>query len=317
MKKQNTITPQTPCLTHKLALQPVQPPNSPSIATPSGAKEGKVSSSVNAFTRVELLVVIACIFIVGSVALPLLGDSREASSEAVCMNNLKRWGAAFLMYGEDNNDSVPEEGATIYTIWYPSNSNAWYNVCPRYIGEKSLLSRYWPVQADPPPPGPPDPVVPGRLDVFACPSARLPSPTYNTLSHTYFMYGENGRLCINLSTRNSGGIAQTTFSSVVKPADTIAMGEVNGKTSPSDPLSTASPSQSSVTGQYSIARHGGRGLTGGTGQFAMCDGSTRSAPYRDFYRNGFESNEVSYEWGTAPNFIPRKIYWYPTPTTPD
>jgi hypothetical protein len=263
--------------------------------------------STHGFTRIELVVIVACFFLVVLVTFPLLGDSRAGSHEAVCMNNLKRWGAAFFMFAEEHNDSVPEEGISIYAIW--NNADAWYNVCPIYFGEKGLDPRYYA--------NPPQPVSPLKRDVFSCPSARVPDPSYNIRNQTYFMYGENARLCINRSTRLSTGVPQTRFSGVIKPADTICVGEVNGKISATDTLSNAGFSQSNVTGQYSIGRHGGRDPFYGTGLFCMCDGGVCAATYQDFWRDGSVSNSSSLEWGTYPNYITRKIYWYPTPTTPN
>jgi prepilin-type processing-associated H-X9-DG protein len=113
------------------------------------------------------------------------------------------------------------------------------------------------------------------------------------------MYGENGRLCVNAGT--AAGAGQTKLSAIPKPVDTIFMAEVD----PNSPNNT-SPAQSNVTGQYAVARHNKRG------NFAMCDGSARTAITNEFIRSSQESNNSSDEWAT-----PRKMYWYPTSTTPN
>jgi prepilin-type processing-associated H-X9-DG protein len=77
--------------------------------------------------------------------------------------------------------------------------------------------------------------------------------------------------------------------------------------------SAKTPSQSGVTGQYAVARHEQRG------NFAMADGSARSARTNDFVRTAAESNGT----GASPSTcngqiewaIPRKMYWYPTECT--
>ena len=113
------------------------------------------------------------------------------------------------------------------------------------------------------------------------------------------MYGENGRLCINRSTRATG-VGQTKFGSVRFPSDTVLMAETDGNSL------TAGAAQSNVTGQYAVGRHDTRG------QFALCDGSSRAARTNEFVRTSSESNDSRAEWS-----ITRKIYWYPSDSTPN
>ena len=112
------------------------------------------------------------------------------------------------------------------------------------------------------------------------------------------MYGENGRLCVNRSTRASGA-GQTKFTQIRKPTDTVLVAEVD----PNSPNNSA-VSQSNVTGQYAVARHDKRG------NLAMADGSSRSARTNEFVRTQAESNSAKTEWDAAPS-----INWYPTPDT--
>ena len=160
-----------------------------------------------------------------------------------------------------------------------------------------------------------NPPLPNIPSIFSCPVA-TPSLTngYNTplpnANKAFFMYGENGRLCVNFGTIAAGDGSQTKLSQVVKPSATIFMAE-------NDPDTTSEQTDSNVTGQYAIARHSGNKL----GIFSMCDGSGISARTNDFQRSQGLSNDgfnwdgngsIAEEWTSN-----QVMYWYPSPTTPN
>jgi prepilin-type N-terminal cleavage/methylation domain-containing protein/prepilin-type processing-associated H-X9-DG protein len=242
------------------------------------------------FTLIELLVVIAIIAILAGLLLPALANAKKRAQASACLNNMRQWGLAFRMYADEHEDSVPEEGNTILPINNPNNAEAWYNAVAPVAGQSSLLALY--TQGN----------IPGlgSRTLYSCPSAEAPSFT-PSVNRAYFMYGMNGRLCINRSTRaGPPPIGNTKLTSVKRPTDTIFIAECNGN-SP-----TAGAAQSNVTGQYAVGRHQDRG------NFSMCDGGARAYRTADFIRTSTESNSASAEWAAE-----RKVYWYPSPTTPN
>ena len=66
------------------------------------------------FTLVELLVVIAIIAILAAILLPALQQARERAGSASCVNNLKSYTTANLMYADDHGVFCPVAVGTVY-----------------------------------------------------------------------------------------------------------------------------------------------------------------------------------------------------------
>ena len=89
-----------------------------------------------AFTLVELLVVIGIIALLISILLPSLAKARSAAISVSCLANLNQFGAAAMMYANDNKGALPL--ATAASPKWPNNG-PWDWVNKFYDGMTSLL----------------------------------------------------------------------------------------------------------------------------------------------------------------------------------
>jgi prepilin-type N-terminal cleavage/methylation domain-containing protein len=179
------------------------------------------------FTLVELLVVIAVIALLAALLVPTMARAKEKSRATHCLGNLRQWGLAFRLYGDDYQDCLPRRGQGVQKLFQIERPDDWFNALPPYLGVapfQDLVARTN------------QPAAKAR-SVFVCPTATDPGGKY------FLPYGMNMNLC----PRNLP--SATRFSEVVQPARVVAMADAPG------PYASTFPS----TRAYSPApRHNGR-----------------------------------------------------------
>jgi prepilin-type N-terminal cleavage/methylation domain-containing protein len=98
----------------------------------------KPKPSFQAFTLIELLIVIAILAILASLLFPALSRAKASVERVGCINNLKQWGYATRLYSDENGGWLPHESAIDgintweITTMHPGRF-AWYNVLPETL----------------------------------------------------------------------------------------------------------------------------------------------------------------------------------------
>jgi prepilin-type processing-associated H-X9-DG protein len=115
-----------------------------------------------AFTRVEVLAVVATVAMLGITFLPALATSPSAGQNAACRENTRQLARALLLYSADYTDFLPpnpdDGNTTPFHAWVPGQSGKGapqeFNPDILTDGTRSLLFRY----------------IDGGVEVFRCPS---------------------------------------------------------------------------------------------------------------------------------------------------
>ena len=98
------------------------------------------------FTLIELLVVVAIIAILAGLLLPALARAKERANGIRCVSNSRQLGMAFLLYAQDNAESLPD----LYTkAWLGSNvepgGDWWWQTLSKgkYLTASTVSNNIW------------------------------------------------------------------------------------------------------------------------------------------------------------------------------
>jgi len=113
-----------------------------------------------AFTLMELLVVIGIIAVLAALLLPVLGDAKARAKRTVCLNNLRQVNLGVLMYAHDSSETMPDKPDADPPFCY-----SYKELMKSYVGLTGRSST--------------------SDRVFVCPS-ECPTPTYTLPSQEEF-----------------------------------------------------------------------------------------------------------------------------------
>ena len=141
----------------------------------------KMRAKQQAFTLVELLIVVAIIAVLMGLLLPAVGRAREQANQVECLSNLRQLTTAFIMYCQDNQGWMPR--ASPYAspgnpespqdfLWWQQASRNTFAVPNRDVFNSPIM-RYLGIRQDPHPSATVVNFNEQRQRVLRCPSDPL------------------------------------------------------------------------------------------------------------------------------------------------
>lgn len=169
----------------------------------SNENQNETSLMRRAFTLIELLVVIAIIAILAAMILPALSRAKDKAKGVSCLNNLKQWAGATMMFALENDDKLPRDGSSNGS----TEEYGWYIDLPRMLNIPNYHYQPWHTNAS---------IEPGR-SIWICPSNPRRS-NGNNLFH----------YCLNELVNGIGTANQRRLYTIPQPVNTVWLFD-NGK----------------------------------------------------------------------------------------
>ena len=170
------------------------------------------SREPGAYTLLELLIVIAIIFLLAGILLPVLSRVREKARQTTCLSNLKQIGLGMAQYSQDSDNCLPlmHQYDDASSLGAAALTGMFYGYCG--CGNPRAYQLSWQDFTYP---------YIKNINVFVCPSsaykAKLPAHSYG---YNYFM-------AIKTGTSNVCALppAPVLESALVQPASKILVAE--------------------------------------------------------------------------------------------
>ncbi len=171
----------------------------------------------DAFTLIELMVVVAIIAVLAGLAAAVFSRAANSRNETESAARLRQWGVALAGYVAQNDGALPRRGQGVQPVTQINRPEDWFNALPPLLGQKG----YWDlVQAGQRPRA-------GQNSIFVRPGAKDPGGA------AFMSYGMN----MNLSPWNLA--APTLLTRIEQPSVTVFLSETPGQYSSTYPSSRA------------------------------------------------------------------------------
>jgi prepilin-type N-terminal cleavage/methylation domain-containing protein/prepilin-type processing-associated H-X9-DG protein len=177
-----------------------------------------IFSEYHAFTLIELLVVIAVIAVLAALLSPALSKTRSKARTIDCLNGMKQWCLACVLYKDDNEGWIPREGyeangSVVWNTWAEVRAakDAWYNALAPYMSCQPASAFAYPdLRKD----------FYSRDSKFHCPSAKFPKNAKDPFNQIpFFSRAMNSQLISPLTITYPR--CSIRFDRITKPSQTV------------------------------------------------------------------------------------------------
>jgi prepilin-type N-terminal cleavage/methylation domain-containing protein/prepilin-type processing-associated H-X9-DG protein len=167
-------------------------------------------SGRNAFTLIEILVVVAIISILAAILFPVFARARENARRSSCMSNLKQMGIAMMMYVQDYDETYPQTISPVPTSVpaskYPDGA-IWTQIT--YMGS-TYNAIFWQQMLYP---------YHRNMQIFWCPSSSI---SYQPYFPTSKLVPSNGHYGANSLLMPTDYVSTVKLSSIQSASTTYA-----------------------------------------------------------------------------------------------